>query len=101
MTCHDPHHDADRSDAFYNARCLRCHSAQRAETAATPTPTSSAKSEREARGATCPVKPADGCIACHMPTIRNEPLHASFADHYIRVHPNSRQADPLSKSASP
>ena len=101
MTCHDPHRDADRSVAFYNARRLGCHSAQRAEPALTPTPTSSAKSEREARPSTCLVKSADGCIGCHLPTIRNEPLHASFADHYIRVHPSSKQADAFSKTTSP
>ncbi len=38
-------------------------------------------------GSICPVNPSDGCIACHMPPFESKPLHATFADHYIRVHP--------------
>ena len=42
------------------------------------------------RRSICPVSPASNCIGCHMPPHRSEPLHASFADHYIRVHPHSK-----------
>jgi tetratricopeptide (TPR) repeat protein len=87
MTCHDPHHDADRSSGHYNARCLTCHSAgSAAETKARPR-TSDPPAERAVRGSTCPINPSDGCIACHMPPFESKPLHASFTDHYIRVHP--------------
>jgi tetratricopeptide (TPR) repeat protein len=87
MTCHDPHHDNDRSSGHYNARCLTCHSAgAAAETKARPR-TSDLPAERTARGSICPLNPSDGCIACHMPPFESKPLHATFADHYIRVHP--------------
>ena len=29
MSCHDPHHDTDRSEAHYDSRCLDCHTADR------------------------------------------------------------------------
>ena len=87
MTCHDPHHDTDRSSGHYNARCLTCHSAgPAAETKARPR-TADPPAERAVRGSICPVNPTDGCIACHMPTFESKPLHATFTDHYIRVHP--------------
>jgi tetratricopeptide (TPR) repeat protein len=63
MTCHDPHHDADRSEAHYNKRCLDCHSAgprdgqQRA----------GKQRSRASRGLACPVNATTGCVGCHMP----------------------------------
>jgi tetratricopeptide (TPR) repeat protein len=81
MTCHDPHHDTDRSEQKHTAICLSCHSPAgsvvRKPTAHTG----------EFRRSTCPVNPTQGCIGCHMPPFRSEPLHATFSDHYIRVHP--------------
>jgi tetratricopeptide (TPR) repeat protein len=81
ITCHDPHHDTDRSEQKYTARCLSCHS---------PGPAAAsgalATGASEPRRSTCPVSPARGCIGCHMPPYRSEPLHAIFSDHYIRVH---------------
>ena len=35
---------------------------------------------------TCPVNPTGGCIACHMPAVKNVVPHSSFTDHFIRVH---------------
>ena len=90
MTCHDPHHDDDRSPAHYNARCLTCHSARPRETPLVRADASNPKTARTFRSSTCPVKPAEGCIGCHMPSIPNRPLHATFTDHYIRVHADSR-----------
>ncbi len=72
LTCHDPHEDVRRGDdAFYDARCLTCHSV--------PSATQ------------CPVNSSDGCIGCHMP--RSTPLpYLTFSDHWIRVprKPNSQ-----------
>ena len=90
MTCHDPHHDTDRSAKHYNARCLTCHSAgPTAETKAPPR-ISDPPADRAVNGSVCPVNPSDGCIACHMPPFESKPLHATFADHYIRVRPELR-----------
>jgi tetratricopeptide (TPR) repeat protein len=88
MTCHDPHHDTDRSPEHYNARCLTCHSGVPDPNAKARLRTLHTQAERAApRGATCPVNPADGCVSCHMPPFESKPLHATFTDHYIRVHP--------------
>ena len=87
MTCHDPHHDTDRSQRHYNARCLTCHSGGPAVLPKARPRTPNALAERAARGSTCPVNPADGCIGCHMPPFESKPLHATFTDHYIRVRP--------------
>ncbi len=83
MTCHNPHHDADRSEARYDRRCLDCHAARPKD--APPGPTG--PKTRAARGSVCPVNPTTGCVGCHMPPFRSEPLHATFTDHFIRVHP--------------
>jgi tetratricopeptide (TPR) repeat protein len=89
MTCHDAHHDNDRSAAHYNARCMTCHSAQPPETIIAGPGTSNPRTKPAARGSTCPVNPANGCIGCHMPSIPIKAIHATLADHYIRVHPDS------------
>ncbi len=71
-TCHDPHKNAETAPAYYEARCLSCHGSGK-----TP----------------CPVNPAKGCIACHMPKTWVQPTHAYKSDHNIRVHAR-RQAGP-------
>jgi tetratricopeptide (TPR) repeat protein len=70
VTCHEPHHNARTSTAAYESKCLDCHA------------------PCGARAAACPVKPAQGCVACHMPATRIEILHGSFTDHDIRIHEN-------------
>ncbi len=85
MTCHDPHHDADRSEAHYTARCLTCHAAAAPAKNTLPEPTARDKLAR--RGSTCPVNPETGCVDCHMPPFPSAAIHATFTDHYIRVHP--------------
>jgi tetratricopeptide (TPR) repeat protein len=85
-TCHDPHHDADRSQAPADAPCLSCHpGGPAAESKARP-PTPDSRTKLAPRGSTCPVNPAEGCVGCHMPPFESKPLHATFTDHYIRVH---------------
>ena len=68
LTCHDPHNDTPRPSAYFEAKCLACHTA-------TTTPQKS-----------CRVNPANGCLKCHMPKIPVAVLHTSMTDHYIRVH---------------
>ena len=84
ITCHDPHRDADTRPAAYEARCLACHG---------PGPPEPPKADvlpsiaaPEMRRTPCPVNPASGCVACHMPKVEGAAPHASFADHRIRVH---------------
>jgi tetratricopeptide (TPR) repeat protein len=72
LTCHDPHREAEHAAAFYEAKCLSCHSRQ----AAAPV----------GRGAICPVNPAKDCLGCHMPKVPVPALHTTLTDHYIRVH---------------
>jgi tetratricopeptide (TPR) repeat protein len=96
MTCHDPHHDSDRSLAHYDARCLSCHAGGGAEstpTAAKSAPRSTgrltgAEPAQTRRGSICPVNASGGCVGCHMPAFQSKPIHATFTDHYIRVHPD-------------
>jgi hypothetical protein len=35
----------------------------------------------------CPVNPASGCIACHMPKVQDATLQVRFTDHHMRVNP--------------
>ena len=73
LTCHNPHENVRRGDdAFYNARCLTCHSAPTA--------------------AQCPVNASDDCIRCHMPKVRPLP-YLTFSDHWIK-----RPGKPISQT---
>jgi Flp pilus assembly protein TadD len=81
LTCHSPHRDAESSAAFYEAKCLSCHSA------ATPEHLPSSGKRR----VSCSVNPTSGCLDCHMPVERAAIPHAPFSDHFIRVHPRERK----------
>jgi tetratricopeptide (TPR) repeat protein len=81
VTCHNPHRNAETSTRWYESRCLQCHSyagatANRAGGLAGAGPRQS-----------CPIQPASGCIACHMPKLATSTAHTRFTDHFIRVHP--------------
>jgi tetratricopeptide (TPR) repeat protein len=93
MTCHDPHHDSDRSEARYDGRCLDCHAA------APPAGPTRSKSGG-ARGSACPVDSTTGCVGCHMPRTRVAALHTTFTDHFIRVHPQ-KAANPSGPPSTP
>jgi hypothetical protein len=49
--------------------------------------TREAKTPAIRQGSACPINSRSQCLDCHMPPFRSEPLHATFTDHYIRVHP--------------
>ena len=85
LTCHDPHRNAEHSSAFYEAKCLSCHASSTVK-GASGQPGGS-ETSKTSGGMACPINPARDCLGCHMPTFRSQPLHATFADHYIRVHP--------------
>jgi tetratricopeptide (TPR) repeat protein len=87
MTCHDPHHDTDRTEKKYTARCLNCHSSGPPAAATQARAMPATGTDHPERRSTCPVSPATGCIDCHMPAFQSGPLHATFRDHFIRVHP--------------
>ncbi len=83
VTCHDPHRDVEKSAAWYESRCLECHSAAGTGKAKARAPTVA----QRASNTFCPVQPKSGCIACHMPKRKTPMAHALFTDHFIRVHP--------------
>jgi len=86
ITCHDPHRNAVTTSAHYEAKCLSCHSGAAAPgNTKYPVRTVNNLSETS-RAAACPVNPSSGCIACHMPKVKNVVPHSSFTDHFIRVH---------------
>ncbi len=68
-TCHDPHHDVVRETAFYDSKCLACHSPSAAATASVKA---------------CPIAKS-GCSSCHMPKVEIPGGHMVFTDHQIRV----------------
>jgi tetratricopeptide (TPR) repeat protein len=90
MTCHDAHHDNDRSQAHFNGQCVSCHFSGPSSAVGSASKTPQTKAERRPQYSTCPVSPTDGCVGCHMPSVASKPLHATFTDHFIRVHPTSK-----------
>jgi tetratricopeptide (TPR) repeat protein len=87
-TCHDPHQTAEPSAEAYTGRCLKCHSAERVPPRAISDSAAASPVNRQA--VVCPINPTRGCVACHMPPFWSEPIHATFTDHYIRVHPEKK-----------
>ncbi len=76
VTCHNPHQDARKDRAFYESKCLACHSSEE------PSPSESLAK----RLPSCPVNPSKGCIECHMPLVKEAMAHSSFINHSIRVY---------------
>jgi tetratricopeptide (TPR) repeat protein len=85
VTCHDPHQNVATSSAHYEARCLSCH-AGAVRSARLPARPERAGNADASRQTPCPINPKEGCIACHMPAVKNVIPHTSFTDHFIRVH---------------
>ena len=85
VSCHDPHANAEKSPAFYESKCLACHSnpatveTKASETRAIALPEGSQR-------VMCPVDAKQGCIGCHMPLREGTMPHSSFTDHRIQVH---------------
>ena len=73
LACHNPHQPLNHSAAYYDTKCLACHSQTKIESTA---PSTAAK--------TCPVARAN-CASCHMPKVELPGGNAQFTDHYIRV----------------
>jgi hypothetical protein len=84
LTCHDAHRSGDEPPAFFEAKCLTCHSTVGTETGTGP-------------GAACPVNPRADCLSCHMPKVPSIVPHVTFTDHYIRVR---KDPDPSAPPAA-
>jgi hypothetical protein len=67
-TCHDPHNDAPRALASYDAKCVSCHA--------------TAKGKPGAK--VCKVGKTE-CVSCHMPKVEIKEAHNKFTDHWIRI----------------
>jgi len=91
VTCHDPHRNAETSPACYEKKCLSCH-----VTSAASFKAALARSHQgeENFRSPCTVNPSRDCLQCHMPKVRNDWLHGSFSDHYIRVHADKISGTP-------
>ena len=70
IACHNPHQQVIRNAAYYDSKCLACHS-----------PLAS-KAPPQAK--VCPVAKSN-CASCHMPRVTYPGGHFVFTDHYIRV----------------
>ena len=69
--CHNPHEPLREDPAYYDKRCLECHTLR-------------GKTAKAGDGKSCPVADKD-CTSCHMPKIEVKAAHFKFTDHYIRV----------------
>ncbi len=74
IACHDPHRNPEHEPAFYDSKCLACHSS-----------TSQGPGETIPRPAPrCPVA-SSRCVTCHMPKYELAGSRFKFTDHRIRV----------------
>jgi len=107
VACHDPHQPLVRDPASYDEKCLQCHrpaGTAGATTSATSdgkslTRSAEAPSDPTATMTTAATKKSDTvndhrtacpigvqlCVTCHMPKFKNETIHATFTDHWIRI----------------
>ena len=73
VTCHNPHQPLEPNEAFYDSKCLACHSL---------TKNSASRAHQDA--VRCPVGRRN-CATCHMPKVALPGGHYKFADHDIRI----------------
>lgn len=69
--CHNPHEPIKEDVAYYDAKCLACHSLK-------------SKPAKQDAAPSCPVADKE-CTSCHMPKVEVKAAHFKFTDHYIRV----------------
>ena len=75
--CHNPHEPLNRDGAYYDSKCVACHSSKDRTAAVKGT-------ETQMLAAKCRVGTKD-CVSCHMPKIGPPEAHFKFTDHYIRI----------------
>jgi len=83
LTCHDAHHDDDHDVVRHEAKCLTCHSPNRAGSGAAA---DRGAASAAGKGSVCKVNPKNDCLKCHMPKVPAPALRTTLTDHYIRVH---------------
>jgi PPIC-type PPIASE domain len=72
ISCHNPHADTTSVVQKSVTVCLSCHS-----------------SSNPQHAALCPVDRVQGCVGCHMPTVKMNAFELS--DHWIRVETSSKR----------
>lgn len=71
LACHNPHDVVKHDAAFYDGKCMACHSA--------------GKLDMDGKAfKTCPVSKGN-CTNCHMPKVELPGGHSPFTDHLIRI----------------
>jgi len=75
--CHNPHEPVKEDTAYYDAKCLVCHTVQSRKNARP-------NSTDQGSAISCKVATKD-CVSCHMQKIGLVQTHFKFTDHYIRV----------------
>jgi hypothetical protein len=75
LACHDPHQPVSHDSAFYDKKCLACHSGSTTEASAKPV---------AVVPKACPVAKAN-CVSCHMPKVELPGGNQQFTDHFIRI----------------
>jgi predicted CXXCH cytochrome family protein len=80
VTCHNPHRNASRNAAEYEAICLRCHPSPGSRNRHPAAPAAESKA-----WAPCPIRAESDCLRCHMPRDPHAVPRAIFTDHFIRV----------------
>ncbi len=90
VACHDPHQPLVEDPASYDAKCLQCHRAAGAAIGTTPATTAATTAiikktdSVDDHRTACPVG-VKLCVTCHMPKFKNQLIHATFTDHWIRI----------------
>ena len=75
--CHDPHEPVKHDMAYYDGKCLSCHSIKGSEKV-------SAMGTSPDPAPACKVGTKD-CVSCHMQKVAPPQAHFKFTDHYIRI----------------
>ena len=77
LACHNPHKNDEPDPAFFDAKCLACHSSSvQKPTAASPSRTRMAHGCRVGKQL---------CVSCHMPKYEIPGSHFKFTDNDIRM----------------
>ncbi len=79
LTCHDPHQPLAMDPASYDSSCLHCHLAADAQEKKID-----GKNHENDHRSGCPIG-VKLCVTCHMPRFKNQFMHATFTDHWIRI----------------
>ena len=90
LACHDPHQPVNHDQAYYDSKCLACHTAPHAASKASGTASTAPVTASRVAAKTCPVAKSN-CAGCHMPKVELPGGHAQFTDHQIRI---ARPGDP-------